>query len=303
MESCIAIPHFNILTLRRDFRDERDRGLSVFPRGGAQQHLRERLSRAQPLGALGTVATTLGAFGASAGAAFAPTDIAGLLQWLDSSDPSTLFQDSALTVPSIGDGNVIGGIKDKSGLGYHATQGTDSFKPLLKLGIQNNKSVVRFDGTNDYLASLAVPLSGTCTVFVVAKMLSGSHGRVLSCDKYINWLLGWHSGVCDRVYFSNWVLADSTPITASPILYSSTYNDLDKDTWVYKNSALLAHNNLGRSGPVHITLGAYQSSNSPFQWAEFSNCDVCEVILYDAILSNFDRANVEGYLNARWAIY
>jgi len=81
----------------------------------------------------------------------AQVSITGLAVWLDASDAATLFQDSAGTTPATADNDVIGRWADKSGNGYHATQGTTGNKPLLKTAIQNSKNVIRCDGTDDYL--------------------------------------------------------------------------------------------------------------------------------------------------------
>lgn len=52
--------------------------------------------------------------------------------WLDPSDLSTLYQDSAMTIPVTSDGDPIGGIRDKSGNNNHATQSNDSARPIYK---------------------------------------------------------------------------------------------------------------------------------------------------------------------------
>ncbi|SDH27724.1 hypothetical protein SAMN05428952_100994 [Nitrosomonas sp. Nm132] len=52
--------------------------------------------------------------------------------WYDPSDFSTMFQDSAGTIPVTSVGQSVGRILDKSGNGNHATQATTSKKPILK---------------------------------------------------------------------------------------------------------------------------------------------------------------------------
>lgn len=84
--------------------------------------------------------------------AFSPLDVPGLALWLDASDSTTLFQDSAGTTPATEDEHPIGKWADKSGNNYHATQAGDNAKrPVLKLNIQNSKPVVRAVST-DHLA-------------------------------------------------------------------------------------------------------------------------------------------------------
>ena len=60
--------------------------------------------------------------------------------WYDPSDLSTLFQDSAGTIPVTTTGQSVGKMLDKSGNGNHVTQSTSGKRPVL----QN-------DGTNNYL--------------------------------------------------------------------------------------------------------------------------------------------------------
>lgn len=104
--------------------------------------------------------------------AFAPNQIAGLSLWLDAADASTLFQDSALTTPAVADAAPVGGWKDKSGGGFNALQATAGFRPLLKKAVQNGRDVLRFDGVDDFLATLTLGLSQPNTIYVVAKQTS-----------------------------------------------------------------------------------------------------------------------------------
>lgn len=53
-----------------------------------------------------------------------------LMLWNDWSDISTLYQDSAFSTPVAALNDPIGGVRDKSGKGNHATQGTSASRPL-----------------------------------------------------------------------------------------------------------------------------------------------------------------------------
>ena len=105
---------------------------------------------------------------------FLPTDIAGLQLWLDANDASTLFQDAAKTTPA-GNGDVVGAWGDKSGQGNDATQTTTAAKPTVQFNVLNGKSVLRFDGTDDFLSTGAFAggsLSQPTTFFLVEKISS-----------------------------------------------------------------------------------------------------------------------------------
>lgn len=87
--------------------------------------------------------------------------------WYDPSDFSTLFQDSAGTVPVTATGQVVGKMLDKSGRGNHATQATTASKPILQQDA-NGKYYLAFDGVDDGMATAAVNFTATDKMTVFA---------------------------------------------------------------------------------------------------------------------------------------
>lgn len=88
-----------------------------------------------------------------------PTELgAELLAWWDPSDLTTLFQDSAGTTPVAAHGEPVGLMQDKSGNGYHLSQGTAGGRPLW----QSDGSLL-FDGTDDYLELASQPFPSGAT--------------------------------------------------------------------------------------------------------------------------------------------
>lgn len=73
--------------------------------------------------------------------------------WLDPSDLSTMFQDSAKTVPVTAAGQPVGAINDKSGRGLHFTQATAASRPTLQT--EGGRNYLDFDGTDDGMVSAA----------------------------------------------------------------------------------------------------------------------------------------------------
>ena len=71
--------------------------------------------------------------------------------WYDPADLSTLWQDTAGTVPVTADGQSVARIDDKSGNGIHLTQGTAGQQPLYKT--DGTLHWLEFDGTDDFLFS------------------------------------------------------------------------------------------------------------------------------------------------------
>src|SRR5262245_39968698 len=92
----------------------------------------------------------------AAAAAFAPTDVAGLQLWLRG-DAGT-FQDAARTTAAAADGDPVGGWRDDSGGAHHFSQATAAKRGTLKTGANgiNGRSIVRFDGVDDYLSGPAL---------------------------------------------------------------------------------------------------------------------------------------------------
>lgn len=74
--------------------------------------------------------------------------------WYDPSDLSTLWQDSARTIPVTADGDPVGAMDDKSGNGHHALQANSSKRPVYKTAA--GLSWLDFDGADDYLVTSAI---------------------------------------------------------------------------------------------------------------------------------------------------
>lgn len=92
-----------------------------------------------------------------------------LMWWYDLSDISTLSQDNTFLTPVTALDDPIGGIRDKSGKGNHATQGTAISKPLWKRD-GNNCYNALFDGSNDSWQTSAIDLTSSDKVAVFASI-------------------------------------------------------------------------------------------------------------------------------------
>jgi len=90
--------------------------------------------------------------------------------WYDPSDLSTLFQDSAGTIPVTEDGQPVGRMLDKSGNDNHATQSVSSKRPTYKSvdGVQ----WLDFDGIDDILETGNINFSQTDKMSVFCQLQS-----------------------------------------------------------------------------------------------------------------------------------
>jgi len=75
------------------------------------------------------------------------------------SDFSTLYQDSAGTIPVTAAGQPVGLMLDLSGNGNHASQPTAGKRPILQES--GGKYSLKFDGVDDFMSTAAIDFSGT----------------------------------------------------------------------------------------------------------------------------------------------
>ena len=97
---------------------------------------------------------------------FLPTDLFAAGEqgvYFDPSDITTLFQNSAGTVPVTAAGQPVGKILDKSGRGNHAIQATAGKRPIWQVD-QYGYGYLEFDGVDDFMATSAINLTGTARV-------------------------------------------------------------------------------------------------------------------------------------------
>ena len=117
----------------------------------------------------------------SPGNVFSPSSLFAASEqgvWYDPSDFSTMFQDSAGTVPVTAVGQVVGLILDKSGRNNHASQtGADANKPTLQT--ENGLYFLLF--ANDALSTGTIT-AGTnkAQIFAGVRKLSDAAGAILA---------------------------------------------------------------------------------------------------------------------------
>jgi len=247
-----------------------------------------------------------------------PQYASDLQLWLDASDSTTLFQDSAATTLAVNDGDPVGCWKDKSGYARHALQTDGTKKPLLKTSIKNSRNVILFDATNDVLTTNETWTINFLTIFTVVKSISffsyhtvfeqHNHGDILYSMGLIN-SGRTHSGDLIResvfayqsekfdVSSNDWKLYASTRNSLSGNRYTWRTDGVEKSrdsTEIYGNPYTVNPRNL----PVHV--GA-QNHNVHGMYT--INGYIAELLLYGRVLQSHEINIVESYLNAKWGVY
>ncbi|HEY3416195.1 MAG TPA: Ig-like domain-containing protein, partial [Armatimonadota bacterium] len=211
--------------------------------------------------------------------------------------------------------NVVSAWADQSGQGHNLSQGTANNRPVYRENILNGLPVVRFDGSNDTLASAAVTFNQQHTIFAVTRMQSiplNANGFVFSYASTVDGSSDTEMGV---FYWSGTYQYDFRPrypgldpwaqtnMAFSPPKTSSFLMSLAKGS-----SVVRCFVNGTQVGPNLTGATTFSTTNRCFRlgehgyWGQYLNGDIAEVLVYDAELSDTDRQAVEAYLTAKYAI-
>jgi len=240
--------------------------------------------------------------------AFTPASISGLQLWLDASDGSTLFTDSAGTTAATADGDPIGCWKDKSGNAKNAIQANGQKKPVLKINAKNSKNTIRYDGVDDSMANAVGLTSGTYSgvihvFFAASKPTSGGtyfvERQSSPCKAFFFWEIGPFIE-SDGVIYANTMTNASYSLfkTNGSVVSHITSGIAGSVVSVNKSSVTLNTNQYASvSGSAGYIL-AERESNHGQRWPG----DYFELLVYTNTLTSAEMQNVENYLMNKWGI-
>lgn len=218
---------------------------------------------------------------------WSPADITTYF-WLDPSDISTLFTDSAGTTAVTAADDPIGRLADKSGNSRHAKQSTSGYRPLYKV----DGSIKSFfmDGSDDSLrVSAASGLSTDMDFFIAAKRTSTSTNVFLYGSE-----ANTYAGVVQ------------SGSTVSPDSQAGTPTYYVDGTLVSPKQRGALHTAMG-SGAWHVleirNVNAYAiSNNQTLGWCDYagykSSVYIGGIVLANA-LSSTNRSNLRTWLGAK----
>jgi hypothetical protein len=261
---------------------------------------------------------------------FVPSAVAGLQLWLDASDASSLYDATSGGSLVAADG-AVARWQDKSGNARHATQATSESQPQRKVAVAGARDILRFDGVDDFLDStdfLDLTSGQQMTLFAVVKRAAtgvthaivSKYGKSnasdsLTADGWAFRLLSSNRAdffaSTDEGSGSSARLSDST-VSASGftvLTVKAAAGSLSQAT-IYRNSATVASSATSSGAETlentshAVTVGAlrYTFNAQTFRYLQFFNGDIAEVLIYNAALSDSDRAAVESYLIAKWGV-
>ncbi len=211
------------------------------------------------------------------GGGFQPSDIAGLKLWLKA--------DSL----ALADGNPVSTWTDSSGNGNDAT-GSSTARPTYKTAIVGGKPVVRFDGSNDVLATSFVTPSAH-TIFVVYNRTNLSPiGSGPGGDGPL-----WRGTNVWPSISSGFATLSTTIYTGAWSYLALTWNGTSTSTGAWLNGADV------------FTLSSFPvAATDPLQLGSsldgFYSGDIAEVCVFDSLLNTTDRQLVENYFHTKYGI-
>jgi hypothetical protein len=221
-------------------------------------------------------------------AAFAPTDVAGLVAWYDFSDATTLFTDTGRTTPVASDGDSILGVTDLSGTGNHLSC-ADTTPGKYYTAVLNGNSIIRFTLlTNQETGASNGAISQPDTWFIVFKAASSATNRIIDNTSGAARQLVGYSGGAYQLYAGS--SATTGTVDTNSHVIRAVFNDsssiLAVDGSVLSSSLATGTNGIQNLSLCHVDNGA--------------GGDIGEVLLYNSSITGADATDVEGYLQSKW---
>lgn len=243
---------------------------------------------------------------------YLPTSISGCRLWLDGADAATITQS----------GGTVSQWNDKSGNGYNFTQGTTAYQPTFVSGGTNGLSLLRFNGTDQYLGGGTTLNIGTSDIAIFAVCKYASDASLQSSYIFAKSLYG---GAAARILFGvqSMGIGDGTGgnIWWQGSSYESSYASYHSVEFVttrasgtntfYANGSQFHQISPGVDTSTNWTsgynmiVGGYNNGSggiSPPQSGLYMKGDICEILLYAATITTTQRQTIEAYLAQKWGL-
>lgn len=231
----------------------------------------------------------------------------GLTLWLDASAPHG-------DTSGISDENYLSSWVDFSGKGNHVTQVDNARKPVFDTNIQNGKSMIRFDGSNDYLHveqqtdldpttftffTITKGLSESKVQFVGGRGTTGDYGYWLGTESSNRFTASVGDGGSASARSSIGSVGVSQPKLfvgkfdgTTNTLYHMGLNSVDTSSSGAMSYMSATNFNIGNIGTDHTDMSSEQ----------YLNGHLGEVILFNRALSDSEMMDIHYYLSTKWGL-
>lgn len=240
---------------------------------------------------------------------FDPRRITGLFQWFDASDRSTLF-DATSGGSAVADDGTVARWEDKSGNGYHLTQGTAGNRPTLRSAIRNGQSVLEYDGANSNLVSGTIANElNTLSVFTV--FLADTTGQASLGSIWAHSALGVASeqrnlrinsaSAIEALFGSNDGRSPAVTLSVFNRVHAfwNGGNGRATDFQFLLNGSAQASSTSGTMTVSATTPGTFAVGNRPAGSRAWDGY-IAEVLVYTRNLLASERTAVDNWLAKKW---
>jgi hypothetical protein len=224
---------------------------------------------------------------------FTPRSISGLAAWLDAADASTV---------TVGTG--VSQWTDKSGNAVNALQGTANNQPAYQVSVFNGKNAIYFDGTDDDLATAANAAINVTelTLLVVFRGDAASNDGVVTKSGLTLDPNGF--GLYTRSTPEIWFQGDDTE--QAHCTRGGAYTNLSLA--VLRGTATAQSVRLNGAEATPSAVATSYAANRPLRigtrraGVEFFTGYVCEVLLYNRVISTGQETALRDSLKAKWGL-
>jgi hypothetical protein len=232
-----------------------------------------------------------------------PSDLSGLRVWRQ-----------ADTIVGLADSDPVTTWGDDSGNGFSVSQATTAKKPLYRTNVLNGLPVVRFDGVDDVMSNGSVNWThvinsaggGIYTIMAVVLVNAAPTGAAATYDDpALLTDLGGNVGTHFRdaaglltIRAYNW--DGNEDFAASTGAAYDTWTLVAQD---HDNTTLRIERN---GGSFATALSGAPSASSTllfgsnYAGAKFFDGDVAEYVMYNRVLTDTERGDIEAYFTAKW---
>lgn len=235
--------------------------------------------------------------------------VAGAALWLDASRPSTLWDTTALGSNVYTNGGAVGQWNDLSGNARHAQQSSSANRPtwLTPANGVNGLGAASFNGTSQYLQSSYLSIPKT---FIVVGVNSGTGTREWAASDSTNG--GIYGAWQTKAYAASANLAMNVANTSGSLYEikgpAVATNELVLHTTQFNGSSIYSSKNNGAfsnaafsgtpatpSVATNIGAGFYDRNV-----VDYLSGKICEMIIFDSVLSSTDLTTIYNYLKSKW---
>ncbi len=217
---------------------------------------------------------------------------AALTLWIDTSDSSTLFQNSDCTTLVNGENQNVGCIRDLSGLDHHATSSNSSEQPTFRATSFNGKPALYFDGSANEFIDFG-QLTDIRTVFWVIREDSSNPGT-------LPFLLGDPNGSSADFFAGSETIFDSANASTNVLNGNLQLNGGLIDGTTTARPTIPSVISLVTTG--NVTASAFSRDRISVAGDRTWGGELAELIIYNQALSASEISAIENELKTKWGI-